>query len=642
MLDGAAGPFLPGNRQITGVARLAVHGFALAYSLFHVISAEFGTLPNLVHRSIHVGGAIVLTLLLYSWRSRGGGRPGLFDILGVAVAFVTPIWIAVHYDRFMLGVTGPSGMDIALAVLFVIVLLEATRRLIGLSFVIIAAGFLLYAYAGHWLPELVRSAGLSVTTIVETLFMTTEGLWGVTTATTVNVVAIYIIMGEILLVTGGGGVFVELASRVTGRSVGGPAKVSVIASSLFGMMTGAPAANASVTGNFTIPLMKRRGYSPEFAAAVEAVSSCGSQISPPVLGAAAFIMAEFLGISYADVVTAATIPCILFYATVFFAVHLHGQRHGIGSANLDVTGADWRWWGRVTGTLFLPVGVLLVILFQGYTTSRAAFWAIVVAVAVYFLEDLRPVELKRRAANIVRALVAGGYAVILLGLLAGASQIVVAMIGLTGFGVKLSSLILAVSAGQLFIALVLAALVAMALGMGMPTTAVYILSASVVAPALVDFGVLPIAAHLFLFYYGLLAALTPPVCAAVFVTAGIAHADWGKTASISMKLGLAKFVVPFVFVYNYELLFVGSWPDILFALVAGLVGTYALSAGTMRYLMGELALWQSLLAVVAGVLMILPSLASVFAGFVFFGALWMHRRAGWQRSVAKLAVRSVE
>jgi TRAP transporter 4TM/12TM fusion protein len=615
-----------GNRDLGRITRAAVRWFAVAFALFHIATSGFGNLPNLVQRSIHVGGAMILALLVYSWRSRGGGRPGLFDFAGIVVAAVTPIWLALNYDRFMLGVTGPSTVDIVLAVLFILFLLETARRVIGLPFVLIAAFFIFYAYLGNWLPYPLKSAGLSLTTMIESLFMTTDGLWGVTTAVTANVVGIYIVMGEILLVTGGGQIFVDLASRITGRSVGGPAKVAVISSSLFGMLSGAPAANAAVTGNFTIHLMKRRGYTGEFAAAVEAVASSGSQIMPPVMGAAAFIMAEFLGIPYSAVITAALVPALLFYATVLFGVHLHGQRHGLVGAASDVPPADARWWLRVATSFALPIGILLVILFRGYTTSMAAFWAIVAGVAVYLLEDLRPAGIRKRVARVVTGLERGGYALILIGLLAGAAQIVVGLIGLTGFGVKLSSFIISVSAGNFVAALVLAALVAMVLGMGMPTTAVYILSASVVAPALVDFGVLPIAAHLFLFYYGLLAAITPPVCVAVFVTAGIAQADWLRTAWESMKLGLAKFVVPFIFVYHYELLLIGSWPRILLALLTGLLGTYALSAGSTRYLNGDLRYWEAGVALVAAVLLIMPDFLPTSVGFVLFALLWLYRR----------------
>jgi TRAP transporter 4TM/12TM fusion protein len=437
-------------------------------------------------------------------------------------------------------------------------------------------------------------------------------------------------MGEVLLITGGAGLFIELATRLAGRSVGGPAKVAVIASSMFGMLSGAPAANASVTGNFTIPLMKRRGYTPEYAAAVEAVASSGSQIMPPVMGAAAFVMAEFLGVPYQEIILAALVPAVIFYATVFFNAHLHGKREGIAGSEEAMPAIDGRWIWALLSTFVLPITLLLVIMFQGGTASKGAFWAIVAAVLVYLLGDPTVKGLRERGRRVLTGLVNGGRSVVLIALLAGAAQIVVGLIGLTGFGVKLSAMIISASGGVFFFALFLSALTAMVLGMGMPTTAVYILVAAVIAPALIDFGVLPIAAHMFLFYFGIVAAITPPVCVAVFVTAGIAQADWLRTSWDAMKIGLATFVVPFIFIYHSELLLIGKPLNIAVAIATALLGTFSMSAGTTGWLRGRLNPLESILAIAFGILLIIPDTWMSIAGAAGLIGLWLYKRPGSQ------------
>jgi TRAP transporter 4TM/12TM fusion protein len=364
-----------------------------------------------------------------------------------------------------------------------------------------------------------------VTYILETIYLSTSGIWGIVTGVSATVVAGFLIFGSILYYTGGGEIFVDLAKGVAGRSYGGPAKVSCISSALFGTISGSAVANVVVDGVFNIPLMKRLGYRPEFAAAVEATASTGGQIMPPVMGAGAFIMAELIGISYLTIALAAVIPALLYYLGVTASVHFEAKKSNLERIPKDLIPAMRKVLPR-SAPLFIPIAVLIYFLVQGYDPTTAVFWSILweSPAARYHSPPLL-----EKGKNMLAALGAAGKSIVLVAALCACAQIVIGMFNLSGLGIKVSEMIIGLSAGSKFLALFFTMIVCLILGMGVPTTAAYVLAASVAGPALVKLGVVSLAAHLFVFYFAIISAITPPVCAAVYAAAAIARSNWWKT-----------------------------------------------------------------------------------------------------------------
>lgn len=608
-----------GNRAVRGGAARFARFLAIAYALFHLYTAAFGAFPNLIQRSIHVGFALMLTYLLYagSRRGQGTGRVPWYDVLAIAFSAFAAGYVSYNYYRFTVDVTSSNTFDLIMAALTILVLLEASRRVIGWAFPILATLFMLYAYYGRSLPMPWTHAGFELRPLLEYLFMSTQGIWGVTTRITSTEVAVYIIFGAFLLVTGGGRTFMDLALVLAGRSVGGPAKVSTVASSFFGTISGSAAANVAVTGSFTIPMMRRLNYGNDFAGAVEATASSGGQIMPPIMGAGAFVMAELLGVPYVDIVVAAALPALLYYGGVFVAIHFDSERRGLrGLPNELIPGTrDLIRFDRLAPFL-TPIFILLYLLFSGFTPMRAGFWAIVTAAVLYLVSDFNPGNMLKRLSQMVNALEQGGYGLVLIALLAGTAQIIVGIISFTGFGARLSGLIIEASGGQLLLALVLSMLVALILGMGMPTTAAYLLGASVLVPALTRLDVLPLAAHMFVFYFAIISAITPPVCVAVFVAAGMAEGNWMRTAWIACRLGIAAFIIPYMFVYANELLLIGETGDIILAAITALIGVMGLAGGVMGYFRRRNHPIETIVLIASALSLIHPGIVTDIVGVV--------------------------
>lgn len=603
-----------GDRVLSASLGQVARIIAIAYALFHVYTAGFGNLPSLMQRSTHVGFALVLAFMLYSARGKGGRSPTILDLVFISVSIAATAWVSLNFDRFMAR-QALSTLDITLGSLLILTILEAARRVIGPSFTILAVGALAYAFLGRHVPMPFTHRGFDLSVVVNHLYTSDLGLWGTTTSVTASVVSIFIVFGTVLLLTGGAQTFMDLALVVAGRSVGGPAKVATIASSLFGTVSGSAVANVAVTGNFTIPMMRRLNYDRHFAAAVEATASTGGQLMPPLMGAGAFIMAELLGLPYVDIMLAATIPALLFYLGVFVAIHQGSKLRGysaLPNEQIPSLREALRW--QATVPLVAAIAVLLYLLLSGSSPQRAGFMGTLVASAIYLAGNFRAAGLKSRARILVKALETSGYALILIAVLAATAQILIGIIGLSGIGVRFTSILISITSGDLALGLIISMIVALILGMGMPTTGAYLIAASVLAPALIRLGTDDLAAHLFIFYFAIISAITPPVCAAVFVAAGIAQAGWFKTALLATQMGLVAFIIPFMFVNTPGLLMEGGVISILWTAFSASIGVIALASAVMGHFVRRSLRWESALLLIGALMLIKPGSWTDVAG----------------------------
>ncbi len=620
------------KRSLKGMQAKLFWIVALAFGAFQFYTAGAGPFPNLIQRAIHVGFGLVLAYSynMYRKRERPEQKVSVADWFLIALSILGTGFVVVNYDRFMLNPASSSALDVTLAWMTILLILEASRRVVGNVFVIIASVTLLYGLLGPYMPGIWAHKGFSFEFMAQHLYMTSQGIWGTTAGIMATVVATYILFGEVLARSGGARTFIDLACAVGGRAIGGPAKVAVVSSALFGMVNGSASANVAVTGSFTIPMMKKLGYPGEFAGAVEATASTGGQLMPPIMGAAAFIIAESLGIPYLDVMIAAAIPAGLYFIGVFMSIHFYSIRNGMrGMTDTEMPNIKESLKPRNLITLFVPIAVLLYTLLQGTTATLAGFYAMVTSVVLYVLTNFKIEEIKRRLLEMVDALSSAGRAIVLIALLGGCADIVVGMLSLTGLGVKLTDAIFSLSGGMVMVALVLAMLISLVLGMGLPTTAAYILGASVAGPALINMGLLPIAAYMFIFYFSTISAFTPPVCAAVFVASGIANSNWFKTGIFAVSLGISAFIVPFIFVQSNELLLIGTPINVIGSVITALVGVILISAAIMGNLKYNVSIPLRAALFVGGLLAIYPGLVSDIIGIAVGVTVFIISKKKW-------------
>jgi TRAP transporter 4TM/12TM fusion protein len=529
---------------------------AVLLSGFHILTAGFGQYPDLIQRAVHVCGALALAYLTIP--AAKGTVFKLLDWVCFGLAIAVGAYVVLRYETISSINYYANDTDIILGTIAVLLILEAARRVVGWFLPCLALLCLGYALLGNYIPGSLGHRGLSFFYTIEVLFTTQRGLWGVVTGISATVISVFVIFGALLFACGGGKTFMDISLWLGGRSTGGAAKVAVVASGLFGSLSGSAAANIATTGTFTIPMMINRGYSRKFASAVEAVASSGGQLMPPIMGAGAFVMAELLGISYTAVAAAALIPAFLFYGAVFLSVHIESARLGyVAVPKEDIPKpSEFLQPARIV-PLAGPLGAVIALLVWGYTPTFAGFWGIVVAVGLFLIFSIARSNFAAAVRDLVEALVTAGKGIVTIAVLIVCAQIIVGLMGSTGLGVKISAMIVSLGSGQLALSLVLAMMLSIILGMGLPTTAAYLLAASVVAPALAQLGITDISAHLFIFYFAILAGLTPPVCGAVFIAAGIAQTPWTGTLISTFRIAATAFLLPFLFV-RYDALLLSS------------------------------------------------------------------------------------
>lgn len=557
--------------------------FAIALSLFHLYTGARGGFDPWTQRVIHLGLGFVITFLSYPLTK--GKKINFIDILLVILSILAGLYVIVYMDAIIDRTGMPNKWDIFFGVVTIILVLEMTRRVIGLPLVIVSAVFLLYALFGKYLPEPLSHRGYDFERISAHMYTTLEGIYGVPIGVSASYVILFVIFGAFLEATKTGDFFINIANSIAGKAQGGPAKVAVISSALFGTISGSAVANVVSTGTYTIPLMKKTGYKSHFAAAVEAVASSGGQLMPPVMGAAAFVISEMTGESYLRICLAATIPAILYYLGVFIAVHMEAKRIGLKGLSPEEVPPFWHTL-KSQGYLALSAGVLIYFLAIKLTSpSYAVFWAIISALILSSIKKETRLSFKM----FLKALELGAKGSISVISACASAGIVVGVVTLTGLGLKFSSAIIALAHGNVYLTLLFTMFASLILGMGLPTTAAYIICAILAVPALTNLGINPLAAHLFVFYFAIISAITPPVALAAYAAAGIANTDPMKTGFTACRIGLAAFIVPYMFVLTPVLLMKGSIVEISWATFTALIGTSLLACSAIGWFFTHLS-----------------------------------------------------
>ena len=593
--------------------RWTAGGIAIAMSLYHMWFAASAPPEAMIFRGTHLLFAIVLVFLFIPAGGREGPRLLLWLDLALIVATAVAIgYLFVNYQYIVdriIYIDDLTTWDKVMAVVTVVLVLDATRRVIGWALPITALVFLGYA---------VFFSGIKMQVLLEQMYLSTDGIFGSTLGVSASYVIVFVLFGAFMERSGTGRLFMDFALSLTGHTAGGPGKVSIVSSSLFGTISGSAVANVMVDGPITIPLMKKTGFRPPFAAAVEASASTGGQIMPPIMGAAAFVMAEYLAVSYFQVTVWAWIPAMLFYVALFFAVHFEAKRVGlvgVPRSELPRLGTVM----RERGHLFIPI--LLVLVGMGLSYS-APLCALVGTIATL------PVALMRRSTRegitwrtVVEALEGGARDALSVAMACACAGIVIGVISLTGLGITFTQLVLALAQNSLVLALVLTAIAGIVLGMGMPTTPAYIVMVSLLVPALIKLGVATPAAHMFAFYFAVLSAITPPVALAVFAAAALAKANMWRSGFEAMRISAAGFIVPFMFAYEPALLAIGDWGTIALATVSATIGVMCLASSLYGYLLAPLAVWQRLALCAAAFLLIKPGVVTDVMGLALLGVV---------------------
>jgi TRAP transporter 4TM/12TM fusion protein len=588
---------------------------AAAFSLFQLSVAYWLNLATLQQAYAHIGFAMVLVFLtrpLIGRDSRLWRLRWAIDGPMAIAAVVISVYVYVNFLQIARrGAGDPTELSIIMGVIAIILVIDATRRMVGWALPILAIIALVYAFLGPYMPGPLAHRGFGIERVTATLYLTTSGIAGTPLQVSSTYVAIFIIFAAFLDVSGAGKFFIDWTYAALAWFRGGPAKVAIAASALMGTISGSAVANTAATGTFTIPIMKRSGLRPAFAGAVEAAASSGGQIMPPVMGAAAFIMVEITGQPYTAIMAAAVIPALLYFLAVFTMVDFEVAKLGIrGVPRRELPNA----WHIFKGGwhLLIPLVLLLYLLvIVRYTPVTAAFYAVVAVVVVSAFRAAT----RMGPAKLFEALRRGGYAMLEVATACACAGIIIGVLMLTGLALRMSGLLINFAGGNLFILMLITMAVSIVLGMGLPTSAVYVVLATLVVPAMVQMGVELLAAHLFVFYFGVLANITPPVAIAAYTGAGLAGADPTRTGMIAFRLAIAGFMMPFMWVYNPALLMHGDAGNILIAVASAMIGILSLASAVQGYFLGTIArLYERLLLGTAAVALINPGVVTDLVG----------------------------
>ncbi len=581
---------------------MLITAVAVFLALYHMYTAYFGTPPTLIHRSIHVSAILFLIFLLYPPFLKAQGKMWHLIDAALAVLSVIPtLYLGINYEQVVLQAGRFSGTDILVATLLVVLVLEAARRVSGIALPILAILFILFGFFGRDMPGILRHRGYDWDTMAYNFLATTEGIFGTAIGVSATYIILFILFGAFLAKSGMSALFNDLALAIAGQTRGGPAKVAAIASGFMGSINGSAIANVVSTGAFTIPMMKKVGYSRTFAGAVESTASVGGQILPPVMGAAAFIMAETLGVPYTTVAITAIVPALLYYISLIVQIHLRATREGLKGVSRENLPAVWDVL-KERGHLLIPLLFLIYMLFfSGRTILYSALLTIIVTVIIATLRK----STRMNITDIIGALEDGVRQTLGVAAACAAVGIIVGVVTLSGFGVTLAGAIVSLSGGILFWTLVFTMLACLVLGMGLPSIPAYIVTATMAAPALTTLGVEPIVAHLFVFYFGLFANITPPVALAAFAAAGISGGNPMRTGFAALKLAAAGFVIPYIFAYSPELLLRDVSVGQGIAVVAtALIGILLLCTAMEQHFMVNMSWYLAIIMGVGAIMML--------------------------------------
>lgn len=613
-------------RSLKGAAAKIISIVAVIMSLFHLYTAFFGVFESILQRSAHLSFALILTFAIYKPSKKAVKNESipwydwLFMILSIACYSYFVMNAQVISSR-MSYIEPLTILEITIGIVSGLLLIEATRRVIGNTLVLIIFICLVYGIWGHLITGELSHREFTAMWIVDHLFYTVTGIFSVPLGVSATFIFLFILFGKFLEVSGAGQFFIDLSVAGMGKYRGGPAKTAIVASSILGTISGSAVANTVTTGAFTIPLMKKTGYRSHFAAAVEAVSSTGGQIMPPIMGASAFIIASYLGVPYMDIAVAAIIPAVLFYCCLYFQVDLRAKRLGLNGLKKDEL-------PKVSSVLkhgfmfFIPLIVIVFMLASGASPMRAGLFSIGVTILVAAFKRSTRLSFSK----MYKALDLGARAAIETAIACAASGFIIGIIGLTGIGLKFSGMIIDISGGILIVTLIFTMITSIILGMGLPTVAAYIVQVPLTIPALIALGVSPLAAHMFVFYFAALSAITPPVALAAFAAAGLSGSDPMKTGMTAVRLGLAAFIVPYMFVYGETLLLVGDVPNIILSVVTSIIGIIGVACAAEGWLIRNALWYERVILFIGAILMINPGIVTDLIGFAILALVFFYQK----------------
>lgn len=624
-------------RRLTGLPYKVVFVIAVMWSVFQLYTALFGTFPSTLQRAPHLGAALVLTFLLYPASGRPTEKIPFYDYILALMAVVCCAYHVIFYDALQLRSGMFTQVDIIISLIAVLLVLEAARRVAGMIIVSLASFFLVYALFGKYFPGFMNHPGLKLHRVVTMEWLGTEGILGSPIYVSSTFIFLFLVFATFLKASGVGDWMTNLAMSACGKQVGGPAKAAVVASALQGTISGSSVANTVSTGSITIPLMKKTGYKPEFAGAVEAAASTGGQIMPPIMGAAAFIMTEYIGCSYTTVALAACIPALLYFTGIFTNVHFEALKLGLtGVADSEIQsipGLLRRGWYMIA-----PVIVIMYLLVAGKTAMRAALFGIIACILIWCIEIIREThgfDVKGFVVKFIVGLEQSARGAVAVAVTCGCAGIIVGVITKTGLGLKMAGGIVALAGGSKILTMLFTMICSILLGMGVPTTANYIIQATISAPALVALGVPAIAAHMFVFYFGIVADITPPVALAAFAGSGIAGSNPMKTGFNAVRLGMAAYLVPYMFVFNPVMVLVqpeGMGTGIfvvtvLMSIVTAIIGMIGIASGMTGYLKMRCNILERIMLVAGGIMMVDPGALTDGAGVILMVAVYLMQLA---------------
>jgi TRAP transporter 4TM/12TM fusion protein len=626
-------------RELTGVWKKIAALMVAFWSIFLVYTALTIALHPLLQGGISLSFGLALVFLLYPLdKKRISGQstslkgklfygtinsPSWLDILFLIIAVIPCIYIMVYWEQVARSVGRYENYQLILGVALAILLLEGTRRALGKAIPVLVLLFLGYALLGQYIPGFFGHAGYHYTEIIYQLYLMTEGIWGLLTDLTSRVIALFVIFGPVLFAVGVGKGFMDLARFTGGRVTGGAGQIAVVSSAFFGMLSGSSVANVATTGSFTIPTMKKVGYKSELAGAIEASASSGGQITPPIMGAGAFVMAEFLNIPYLTVMLAAIIPALVYYAGVWAGIYVEAKRYGLGKLPPELIPS----FGEVFAPkqlvlVFIPVGLLLILLLMYIPPQICAAWSLIAAMVLFLMigGPLTPRGAWERIKIIGEAYYRGiSTALAWLMVMMSCVQMAVTMISLTGFGVKISEIIMSLAGVNIFLALIATMVCAIVLGMGMTTTAAYVIAAAVLGPALEGLGLPPLAGHLFIFWFAIKSGLTPPVCIACFTAAAIAGANWLRLAWIAIRLGIGGYIMPFFFVFYPVFLMKGAPLEVIAHAGLAILAMFPLEAAVMGHFLKPTTFLERFIFFAGGLAILDPGWATDVIGLGLIG-----------------------
>lgn len=627
------------TRQVTGIMAGVIFVVLISFSLFQIYTGVFGQFTAYIQRTVHLGFALSLIFFLFPAK-RGTAKnhiPWYDLILILLTIFVCGYW-PMYYETLVRHIGTITGAQFAIGTIAILLTLEAARRAVGLPIVIISVAFLLYAYFGQSMPGMFAHRGLTEYQLVKAMFFTTEGILGTPLQVSSTYIFLFLLFGSFLVQTGVGNYFNDLAIAIAGKRIGGPAKVAVFSSALQGTISGSSVANVVTTGSYTIPMMKKLGYNKNFAGAVEAASSTGGQIMPPIMGAAAFLMIEFAGVPYWEIAKAATIPALLYFVGIWIMTHFEAKRTGLLGLPDDQIPKMKVVLKRMH--LLFPIVIIVVLLFKGFSIERTALLGIVSAIVVsLFLKDTRITFPK-----FIEALTSGARTALGVAAACACAGIIVGVVTKTGLGLKMGNGLLdmagIIASGnlqfQILLTLVFTMVTSLIIGMGSPTTANYIITSTIALPAIVAINhVLPaneaipiLAAHMFVFYFGIVADITPPVALAAFAATGISGGAPIRTAVNATKLAVAAFIIPYMFVFQPQLLLIDTnFFEVILMLITAIAGMIAIGAGLIGYWYFKLNPVLRLISLVAGIFLMYPGSYTDIVGAIIFAILVIYQLA---------------